>query len=424
LITHNFCPIRHALIFLAACCFFSYIEKPASAAEQNQPAADDPKKDNFRAKLGKGLSFTSDDNNFKAKLSAWMQADTAIYNSDVTPLTDGSLIRRGRIALATRFHRDWSLRAEYDFTNQNMDIRGFQDLYLRYTGVRHSAFMIGNLKEPIGLEWQTSSKNTTFMERALSTALLPPYHMGFAASTHGKSWSLKGGVFGDTLNDGISEGNGWGTTGRVTFSPAHKKSLTLHFGLSGSYRERGAQSSNLRFSSRPEANVENVRFINTDSIRNVMDYKLAGLEFAVLSGPFSVQAEYLRTFINRNRGRDDLQFDGWYAYASWFITGESRKYEPKSGKFVHVKPKHKFDLNGGWGAFEVAARYSEADLNDQRISGGRESNVTLGVNWYLNPYIRLMANYIFVQTDNNALGIKGGGREQPEIFELRAQVEF
>lgn len=414
----NFCPTKPPIIFLAACLLFSYCEKPASAAN-------DQKKDNFRARPGKGLSFTTDDKNFQTRLSAWMQADAAMYNSDVTPLTDGTRIRRGRVALAVRLYHDWSLRAEYDFSNKkNLDIRGFQDVYLRYTGIRRSAFMIGNLKEPIGLEWQTSSKNTTFMERALPTALLPPYHMGFAANTHGKSWSLTGGLFGDRLYDGISEGNGWGTGARISYSPLHKKSLTLHFGLSGSYRERGLQSSNLNFSARPEANVANVRFIDTNSIRSVTDYKLMGLEFAALHGPFSIQSEYLRTFINRNNGRDDLQFDGWYTYGSWFMTGESRKYNPKSGKFGHIKPKHKFDLNnGGLGAIEVAARYSEVNLNDQRISGGRESDVTLGVNWYLNSYIRLMANYVFVQTDNNTLGIRGGS-EQPEIVELRAQVEL
>ena len=42
----------------------------------------------------------------------------------------------------------------------------------------------------------------------------------------------------------------------------------------------------------------------------------------------------------------------------------------------------------------------------------------------MNPYMRLMANYVFVQTNDNALGIRNGISEQPEIFEMRAQVEF
>jgi len=416
----NFCPKIPRICLLVFCLFIAF-ENAAVSAEPKQDTSDNNKKDNFRFKPGKGLSYTTDDNNFKARMSAWMQADAAFYNSDVTPLTDGTRIRRGRVSLTMQLFRDLHLRGEYDFTDKkNMDQRGFQDLYLRYTGIKHSAFTIGNLKEPVSLEWQTSSKNTTFMERALSNALVPPYHMGFTASTHGKSWSLTGGLFGETLRDGISEGNGWGTGGRVTYSPIHTKDLKLHFGLSGSYRERGLQSSNLRFNSRPEGNVDNVRFTSTSGISRVNDYKLMGLEFAALHGPFSVQAEYLTTFVNRNDGRDDLQFDGWYVYGSWFITGESRKYQPKSGSFGHIKPRRKFDLTGGLGAFEVAARYSELNLNDKRITGGRESNITLGVNWYLNSFVRLMGNYVFIETDQNALN----GIEQPEIFEIRAQVEL
>ena len=414
--------MKSTLIILATCCFFSHA---ANATEQNQPAIEKQKADNFRFKPGKGLRFTSDDKNFKLRMGAWMQADAAFYNSDVTQLTDGTRIRRGRVSVAAQLYHDWSLRAEYDFSNkQNQDIRGFQDVYLRYTGIRHTALMIGNLKEPIGLEWQTSSKNSTFMERALSTTMLPPYHMGFAANTHGKNWSLTGGLFGDRLYDGISEGNGWGTGARATYSPLHQKNLTLHFGLSGNYRERGLQSPDLSLSTRPEANVANVRFADTNSIRHVTDYKLMGLEFAALHGPFSLQTEYLRTFVNRDSGRDDLQFDGWYTYGSWFITGESRKYNPKSGNFGKVKPTHKLDLEGNFGAIEVAARYSEVNFNSLPVIGGREENVTLGVNWYWNSYIRLMANYVFVQTDNNALGINNSGSQQPEIFEIRAQVEL
>ena len=415
-----FVRLRPIFVCVLACCSVTATLNSAYAAKQKQPLSDGQDKKNLRFKPGKGVSFISDDNNFKAKMSAWTQADAAFYNSDITPLTDGTRIRRGRVSLAMQLFHDWRLRGEYDFTNKkNMDQRGFQDLYLRYTGIKHSAFTIGNLKQPVGLEWQTSSKNSTFMERALSQALIPSYQMGFAASTHGKSWSLTTGVFGETLRDGISDGNGWGTGGRATYSPFHNKDLTLHFGVSGNYRERGRNSSNLRFSSRPEANVANVRFANTGGMSRVSDYTLLGLEFAALHGPFSLQAEYLGNFINRNSGKDDLQFNGWYVYGSWFITGESRKYQPKSGNFGHIKPKHRVD-HGGLGAFEVAARYSELNLNDHRITGGRESNITLGVNWYLNSYFRLMGNYVFVETDRNALN----GIEQPEIFELRAQLEL
>jgi phosphate-selective porin OprO/OprP len=73
----------------------------------------------------------------------------------------------------------------------------------------------------------------------------------------------------------------------------------------------------------------------------------------------------------------------------------------------------------GWGAFEVAFRASYADLTDKEITGGRESNLSLGFNWYLNEKFRLMANVIKV-LDVDRPGSEYDGLD-PLIFALRAQ---
>ena len=79
-----------------------------------------------------------------------------------------------------------------------------------------------------------------------------------------------------------------------------------------------------------------------------------------------------------------------------------------------IKPKSKY------GAWELAARYSEVDLEDKTVTGGEEDNTTLGVNWYLNRNIRFMANYVWTNADPDSRG----NSESPNIFELRAQVVF
>ena len=74
---------------------------------------------------------------------------------------------------------------------------------------------------------------------------------------------------------------------------------------------------------------------------------------------------------------------------------------------------------GGWGAFELAFRASYADLTDKDIIGGRESNLSFGVNWYLTEKIRLMANMIKV-LDVDRPGSEYDGLD-PMIYAMRVQ---
>ncbi len=98
-------------------------------------------------------------------------------------------------------------------------------------------------------------------------------------------------------------------------------------------------------------------------------------------------------------------------FASWFLTGESRNYRVKGGDFGHVKPKRET------GAFELALRLSRLDLNDGPVTGGRETNTTLGLNWYFRRNFRLMANYIHVVTDDEeAMNVN--------VLQFRAQANF
>jgi phosphate-selective porin OprO/OprP len=143
-------------------------------------------------------------------------------------------------------------------------------------------------------------------------------------------------------------------------------------------------------------------------------------------------------------GGDRSQVDGAYVQASWFLTGENRAYKTSSGVFGRVTPRRSFDpQNGGWGAFELAARYSFIDINDPDLNagtlapagggGGKEQNVTAGINWYLFSNLRLTANYVYADVGNTGeQRVDDPGvptffpREDGDIhlFQARAQIEF
>lgn len=82
------------------------------------------------------------------------------------------------------------------------------------------------------------------------------------------------------------------------------------------------------------------------------------------------------------------------------MTGEHRRYSRSSGTFSFVRPQNNFGIGSGWGAWEVAARYSRLDLDDRNIKGGKLDNITVGLNWHLNPNTRVMWNYVNADRDN------------------------
>ncbi len=213
---------------------------------------------------------------------------------------------------------------------------------------------------------------------------------------------------------------GWGLAGRATYAPWHQDNRALHLGLSTNYRRVNAGDF-LRFKTEPESHKSEVEFLDTGkrAIDDAESLARLGLEAAGVWGPFSLQGEYLRAAVARRGDASDLDFDGWYVQGSWFLSGESRHYKFEKGAFGRVHPL------STWGAWELAARYSTVDLGDGPIIGGRERNLTLGVNWYLNPRVRLMANYIRVENDDDARdnGTLTSG-EDTDILQMRVQADF
>ena len=147
------------------------------------------------------------------------------------------------------------------------------------------------------------------------------------------------------------------------------------------------------------------------------------MELAGTLGPLSLSGEYLNADVSRDNGFSDASFDGYYAQAGWFITGEQRPYSASKGTFGRVKPNNPFSLsNGGTGAVELVARYENLDLNDASagVLGGELDSTTLGVNWHLTNNARLMFNYIDVDTDENAVV----AHDDLTVYNVRAQWDF
>ena len=364
-----------------------------------------------------GVEIATYDGKYSFELGGRLMLDAAFYDDGDTKLGDGTELRRARVELGGTLLNDWEYVFDVDFGGGDADIK---DAFISFNKFWPAKIKAGNYKEPFSLENLTSSNNITFMERSLIDEFSPGRSIGIGADTSGESWSASIGFFGQEYNDDVDdEGDeGWGTAGRFTFAPIAEEKRTVHLGVAGNYRKID-DAGEIKYNPRPESHITDLEFADTDDIEDVDNVTSYGLECAGVFGPLSIQGEYVQAKVNRDHGLQGYEFGGYYIYGSWFVTGESRAYNVSSGKFGKIKP------NTTTGAIEIALRYSGIDLTDKGITGGKEKNTTLGVNWYINSYVRVMANYIWVLNDGDAdADGDAQGNDDPKIFQTRLQIAF
>ena len=118
------------------------------------------------------------------------------------------------------------------------------------------------------------------------------------------------------------------------------------------------------------------------------------------------------------------------------MTGETFASTYKDGMFGRLRPKQEFTWGGdGWGALQLGARYSKFDGSDfvtanaagsgQLATGSNEFDTwTLGANWILTPYVRLIANYVHTSFDMPVTPPGGKTINHEDAITMRAQVDF
>lgn len=357
------------------------------------------------------LIFQTPDERFQWWLDGRVNLDAAHYFNSDNQLSNGIELRRARFALNMVLWTDWAGQLDVDLVDNAVDVK---DAWIGYTGIRNSIVRAGNFRTPFGLETLTSSRYITFMERSLIDNFSPDRRIGVGAATWGRRWQAAAGFFGPELEDSvdtIGQSQTNSLIGRVTALPYSKDGNLLHLGVALAKMEPGAateddlsDANRWRVRARPETHVNRGRFISTPQVRNVDHASLYGFEAAAVMGPVSVQGEYNREVLRRtDTSLPEPAYDGWYAFVSWFPTGDRRPYDHQVGEFTRVVPK------SSRGALELVARYSTMDLNDvdAGIRGGKADIITVGANYYANANIRIMANYLFIETDENSRGDRG-----------------
>ncbi len=400
--------------------------------------------------------------------SGRIQFDMANFSQNAASVSqfgnaDNSVgFRRARLAMLGEYglvdyivEMDFANRGINSVINSKDESVAFKDVYIQ---VRELPVLgnvrVGHFKECFGLEQLTSDNYTTFMERSLDDegAFVPGRNDGIMAynwtENERATWAI--GAF--TNQTGFDQpptfvADHWGLdlTMRATYLAWYDEASNgrglLHTGLDYSYRSAPGNPNSSStvtntgtvadLAARPEAAfgpaVVNIAF--TD----VKEWQVVNAESALVYGPLSFQSELFGATVERTGGVNN-NFYGGYGFVSYFLTGENRPYNRKLGVFDRVQPYEDFfrvrTCDGctttGHGAWEIAYRFSYINmLDDLTIKGaGWAADHTVGLNWYLNPFTRVMFNYVHsIDTYNVSATsrISGGNLD---ILECRFAMDF
>ena len=282
---------------------------------------------------------------------------------------------------------------EFQFFDYRLDIPLPADLTLT----------AGKFRETLSMERLMAMTFLPMQERsAPNDAFLPARTHGLALSGTGGEWfTWAVGAFNDWIDQDTSFSDTTSSyTGRLTWVPAasEDESNLLHLGLGLRYSDAKQP---LRFRSRPEFN--NAPFYADTGEIPADDALTYNLEVYWRKGPYLVGYEYFGVDVASPESGDP-DFSGYSLTGSWAVTGEMRAYRKRSGAFNPL-PVSKSVNRGGWGALELAARYSRLDLTDGTVEGGELDILSLGINWWLTPTSMFSLNYRDISLDR--FGIQG-----------------
>ena len=398
-------------------------------------------------------TFTSADGDFSLAIRSLLQYDTAYYAQGKRPpgsdLSSGTNFRRARLGVNGTLFKDWSYEFIYDFGGSGVEGASISSAFIQYDGLGQVHLKLGAYGPPEGFDDATSASDLLFLERAQPTdvargigaadgrnaATIFAYDDNYFAAL-----SYTGGVVGETAVFDEQQA----LVGRVAYRFIKTPDANFAIGADSTYVFKladtvaGANSPTaFRLRERPELNVDsqNIRLIDTGTLDAESVWQW-GVEAAGNYQNLYAQGGYYAYNVQRRASLlPDPSFSGWYVQGSWVLTGEAKAYKADKAAYALPTPDAPFAFDGsGFGAWELAARYSVLDLNDNAgfsgfatpfggIRGGRQNIWTAGLNWYPNSVIRFQANY--QHTDVSRLAALGGDiGAKLDAFSLRAQLSL
>lgn len=375
----------------------------------------------------KGYKFWMD-NRVQFDGATYFNEKNGMLVNGVPTMAGGVSLRRVRSAVKAIVDKDWYAEVDCDFANGEFVL---EDAYIQYGGLKNFQFKAGNFKEDFSQDETTTSRYTTFMERAMVvSAFAPSRHAGLQAQWQKFDWlRISGGISWQPVDDSgtlinvedfnkSGESMGANYTGKIVWMPSLGDFSRLHIGYNASYRSAHKTDDNVNgttaagrgynsdlFNSRNTTAVNRTKFINTGEFFGVGHDFLQGAELGGYKNGFRINGEVITdaAVMDKNykgatapaNGKTKF-FWGYYVQAAYLLFGGKQQYDVSQSEFTQPTRGKE------WGDIEVMARFDYLDLNSQDIYGGSGQNIALGIVYHINNNVKIMLNYQISQNDKYA----------------------
>ncbi|HTU99147.1 MAG TPA: porin [Luteitalea sp.] len=325
---------------------------------------------------------------------------------------------------------------EFEIERELTGDDAWRDVFVNVRANRRAEIQAGHFRLPFSIDQDIGATNRDFTSRSLIARQLAPGRDP-GVMVHGRPVrpiEYEVGVFSRDGRNARTRNETKVTGGRtvawrVVAQPwrSRKHGLEdLEFGVARTHSDVPLGLPALR----GETVLESVFF---DSDTPVLGARQrTGLQMRWRPGPFSMMSEYIRVTTRRDgqeiEGGDlsPLRAHGWYLSGTWAVTGE-RKARGLSSPRRPV-------FRGGPGAIELAARieritFGSTGTSEAPSTGPRAEVVlpngdraaTLGVNWYLNRYVKVQANVVRERLDDP---LRGPLPSQPSFWSRVLLLQF
>lgn len=387
-------------------------------------------------------------------------------------------VRRVRLGVEGTLPGDFGYKAEMDFANSSV---GFGDVILSYNKKGSPlTFSLGNMESLDGMEQQSSSRWSSFIERAqINDAFGNSRRLGLSVGWKSSDNLLRAdvGAFSSHSIDSTLDNQGWIGAARVTYTPNVLNGF-VHLGVNYQHREfaknnfvSGAQAitaagglpatgQSLRYRARPFLQTTDLRYVDTSAFAAKGDDIIGGEIYGVFKSlHLGGEAQYVKVNAYQagalQTGMDAFSagntalvangnpsFWGGHFEIGYFLTGETRGY--KNGLWDRTKVLNPLG-KGGMGAFQVIGRVDYLNLDSGKLKSGFTNNFTTGTSvasnsttrggkqigylagltWIPTDYVRFLLNYIHTEVRGGPTSVTVGTRNYAtDSVALRAQFDF